>query len=169
MRSLAFLTCHGRWRSEWHHQLLLNKWELVIGGLMISHWGNSPFSWLCQGSQNGITSSCWRTGSWQLEKSWFLVEEACFFDHVMEDGVWVVHQVGWGVELNHLPLVQHQDPETRCTHLWLMTSIAWSRNSLPRHLLPCDLRLTLPSYHVYSHRSRETPSFFSFGFVLFFW
>ena len=51
-----------------------------------------------------------------MEKSRFLVEEARFFYHVMEDGVWVVHQVVWGVELNHLPLVQHQDPETSRGH-----------------------------------------------------
>ena len=50
----------------------------------------------------------------------------------MEDGVWVVHQVGWGVELNHLPLVQHQDPET--------SKRSWSVLR-PCHLSKCSIGL----------------------------
>ena len=68
----------------------------------------------------GIMSSCWvvllswpwpwENGRWRWVELCLLFEESCLLDHVMEDGGRVVYQVCRGVELHHLPLVQHQNP-----------------------------------------------------------
>ena len=101
LRSPAFLT------------MTMRKWKMAIAGIMSSCWA-VLLSWLWP----------WENGRWRLLELCLLVEQSRFLDHVMEDGVRVVYQVGRGVELLDLPLVQHQNPAT-CRAECAWTLVTW--------------------------------------------